>query len=342
MRSTAPIAQTARVLAGCALAGLLGLGLLGCAGSSGDDAPQLPPGAVTLPAAQLTPNASAPASSSSKPDSQGCANVTASLRPQGPLPAPGDMPAGTFMRTIQQRGRLIAGVDQNSLLLSYLNPFDDQIEGFDVAMLREVARAIFGNPNAIEFKAISSAQRIPAIQSQSVDIVADAMTINCERARQVAFTTVYFEAGQRILVPSNSPVRSVRDLAGRRVCATEGSTSLENIRRLAPRAIPYPVPLRTDCMVALQEGKVEAISTDDSILEGFRAQDPYSKIVGERISIEPYGMAINKDHPEFVRFVNGVLASMRADGRWEAVYRSWLGRVTGAPALAPPQARYRD
>jgi polar amino acid transport system substrate-binding protein len=251
------------------------------------------------------------------------------------------MPAGTFMRTIQQRGRLIAGVDQNSLLLGYLNPFDDEIEGFDIAMLHEVARAIFGDPNAIEFKAISSAERVPAVQSQSVDIVADAMTINCERARQVAFTTVYFEAGQRILVPSNSPVRSVRDLAGRRVCATESSTSLENIRRLAPQAHPYPVPLRTDCLVALQEGKVEAISTDDSILDGFRAQDPYTKIVGGPISTEPYGMAINKGHPEFVRFVNGVLQQMRTDGRWEAAYRRWLGSVTGAPALGPPQPRYR-
>jgi polar amino acid transport system substrate-binding protein len=284
----------------------------------------------------------APTGSSTKAANSPCGDPTASLRPRGALPAPGHMPSGTFMRTIQARGRLIVGVDQNTLLLGYLNPFNGQIEGFDIDMLRQIAKAIFGDPNAIEFKAISSAQRIPVIQDQSVDIVADAMTINCERAKQVAFTTVYFHAGQRIMVPSNSPVRSTRDLTGRKVCATVGSTSIENIRKLAPRAIPYPVALRTDCLVALQEGKVDAISTDDAILYGFQAQDPYTKIVGPRFSDEPYGMAINKRHPEFVRFVNGVLAQMRSDGTWASIYEKWLGRITHAPAPAPPQPHYRD
>ena len=284
----------------------------------------------------------APTSSSSKAANVACGDPTASLRPRGSLPAPGQMPSGTFMRKIQDRGRLIVGVDQNTLLLGYLNPFDGQIEGFDIDMLRQVAKAIFGDPKAIEFKAISSAQRIPVIQDQSVDIVADAMTINCERSRQVAFTTVYYNAGQRIMVPSNSPVRNVGDLAGKKVCATVGSTSIENIRKRAPRAIPYPVPLRTDCLVALQEGKVDAISTDDAILYGFQAQDPYTKIVGPSFSDEPYGMAINKSHPEFVRFVNAVLAQMRSDGTWASIYEKWLGRVTHAPAPAPPQPHYRD
>jgi polar amino acid transport system substrate-binding protein len=321
-------------LAWVALACLAAVALAGC-GSVSDRSLHASLGALEL---GPPPAPGAPASSPPK----ACGDPTASLRPQGALPAPGHMPAGTFMRTIQDRGRLIVGVDQNTLLLGYLNPFTGQIEGFDIEMLREVARAIFGDPNAIEFKAISSAQRIPVVQDGSVDIVADAMTINCERARQVAFSTVYYEAGQRILVPSNSPVRSVRDLAGKRVCATIGSTSIENIARLATTAIPYPVKLRTDCLVALQEGKADAISTDDSILFGFRAQDPYTKIVGPRLNVEPYGMAIDKAHPEFVRFVNAVLGGERTDGRWASIYERWLGRVTHASAPAPPRPHYRD
>jgi polar amino acid transport system substrate-binding protein len=320
-----------RVVVACAIAGALA----GC-GSVSESALHSSLSALETKAP------SAASASTSKTANAPCGDPTASLRPRGPLPAPGHMPAGTFMREIQDRGRLIVGVDQNTLLLGYLNPFDGQIEGFDIDMLRQVAEAIFGNPGAIEFKAISSAQRIPVIQSQSVDIVADAMTINCERSRQVAFTTVYYNAGQRIMVPSDSPVRSIRDLAGKKVCATVGSTSIENIRRLAPSAIPYPVTLRTDCLVALQEGKVDAISTDDAILDGFQAQDPYTKIVGRSFSDEPYGMAIDKSHPEFVRFVNGVLAQMRSDGTWASIYEKWLGRVTHAPAPAPPQPHYRD
>jgi polar amino acid transport system substrate-binding protein len=325
-----------RRLAGLALLVCMAAMVLAGCGSISDRALR-----ASLSALEVKAQA-APASSSSKAASVACGDPTASLRPRGALPAAGRMPSGTFMRTIQDRGRLIVGVDQNTLLLGYLNPFNGQIEGFDIDMLRQLAKAIFGDPNAIEFKAISSAQRIPVIQDQSVDIVADAMTINCERARQVAFTTVYYDAGQRIMAPSNSPVHGTRDLAGRKVCATVGSTSIQNIRKLAPRAIPYPVPLRTDCLVALQEGKVDAISTDDAILYGFQAQDPYTKIVGPRFSDEPYGMAIDRRHPEFVRFVNGVLAQMRSNGTWASIYEKWLGRVTHAPAPAPPQPHYHD
>src|SRR5262249_43343124 len=88
-------------------------------------------------------------SSTSSATAPRCAHPTASLRPRGALAAPGQMPAGTYMRRIQQRGRLIVGVDQNTLLVGYLNPFDGRIEGFDVDVARQVAQAIFGDPNRI-------------------------------------------------------------------------------------------------------------------------------------------------------------------------------------------------
>jgi polar amino acid transport system substrate-binding protein len=92
-------------------------------------------------------------------------------------------------------------------------------------------------------------------------------------------------------------------------------------------------------MVALQQGRTDAISTDDAILFGFQAQDPNTRVVGPRFSREPYGLGINKQHPDFVRFVNGVLARMRADGTWAAIYRKWLGKFGRVPE--PPVARYR-
>ena len=243
------------------------------------------------------------------------------------------------MATILSHGYLTAGVDQNTLLFAYFNPLDGQLEGFEVDMLRQLAKAIFGNPNAIHFKAITTAERIKAVQDGSVDIVADAMTINCERRKQVDFSTVYYDAGQRILVPSNSPARSIKALGGKPVCATIGSTSMDTLKKQVPHPIPYPVQQRTDCLVAMQQGFVGAITSDDAILLGFKAQDPNTRIVGPRLADEPYGMAINQKHTDFVRFVNGVLAKMRADGTWAAIYSRWLGKVsTSIPA--PPAARY--
>jgi polar amino acid transport system substrate-binding protein len=268
-----------------------------------------------------------------------CGDPTASLRPPKQLPAPGQMPAGSFMRSIQDRGRLIAGVDQNTLRFAYLSPFSGHLEGFEIDLLRQVAKALLGSPDKIEFRVITSAQRAAAVRSKQVDIVADAFTMTCDRRRQVAFTTTYYDAGQRLLVPAGRRVRGLRDLVGKRVCATAGSTSIAHIH--ASRAIPYTVPQRTDCLVALQQGTVDAISTDDAILLGFKDQDPYTKIVGPRLEPEPYGMAIDKSHPEFVRFVNGVLAHVRADGTWSALDRRWLAGLRQG-RQRPPTAHYRD
>lgn len=307
--------------------------LAGCGGTS-DHALNVSLAVLAAPAAHTTTTAS----TSAPPPN--CGDPTPSLRPPATTPAPGAMPAGSYMARIERRGNLIAGVDQNTLLFAYFNPVDRKLEGFEIDMLHQLSQAIFGNPNKIVFTAITTAQRIPALQDGSVDIVVDAVTITCERLKQVDFSTVYFSAGQRLLVPSSSPVRGIQDLAGKRVCATKGSTSLENIKRLAPKAVTVGVAQRTDCLVALQQGTVDAVTSDDSILLGFQAQDPYTKVVGPNISPQPYGMAISKAHPDFVRFVNGVLQQMRADGSWRQIYSRWLGRLV-VQTPAPPTPRYR-
>jgi polar amino acid transport system substrate-binding protein len=240
------------------------------------------------------------------------------------------------MAKIRARGYLIAGVDQNTYHFGYLNPLDGKIEGFDIDMVRAVAKAIFGNPNKVVFKAISDDQRIPDVRSGAVDIVAHTMTINCERLKEVDFSTVYFDAGQRVLVEANSPAKSLADLGGKRVCATAGSTSIDNIKHLS-HAIPVPVTYWTDCLVLLQQGDVAAISTDDTILDGLAAQDPWTKIVGPRFTSEPYGLAISQQHPDFVRFVNAVLQQLRTNGQWAASYAHWVG----TPVPAPPPAHYK-
>ena len=92
------------------------------------------------------------------------------------------------------------------------------------------------------------------------------------------------------------------------------------------------MPYWTDCLVLLQQGDVAAISTDDSILDGLAAQDPWTKIIGPPLTDEPYGLAISKQHPEFVRFVNAVLQQLRTDGQWKASYAHWLGTPVPEPA----------
>ncbi len=259
-----------------------------------------------------------------------CKPDASSLRPTGPP----QVTAGSFMAKIRARGYLIAGVDQSTYHFGFLSPLSGQIEGFDIDMIRAVAKAIFGNPDKVVYKAISDEQRIPDVTSGAVDIVAHTMTITCARLQQVDFSSVYFDAAQRVLVLKNSKVQSLAGLKGQKVCATTGSDSLAVIAKAG--AVPVAVPYWTDCLVLLQQDDVAAISTDDSILDGLTAQDPWTKLIGPRLTSEPYGLAISKQHPDFVRFVNAVLQELRTDGQWKTSYTQWIG----SPVPAPPPAQY--
>ena len=309
---------------------LVAAALAGC-GSGSDHALRLTLAALATPTPVST--------QSLPPDVPGCNGgaLKASLRPPASLPAPGAMPPRSFMATIEKRGHLIAGVSTGNLNLGYLNPFNDQIQGFEIDLARALAQAIFGNtPNDLQLKALTADQRIPFVQQGKVDIVVDVVTITPARRRQVCFSTVYYDGGQRVLVPRSSKAGWLQDLGGKRVCATKGSAPLDVIKAYPSHPIPFGPPQAIDCLVLLQEGRVAAISTDNAILRGFRAQDPYTRRVGTSLADVPYGMAISKAHPDFVRFVNGVLAQMRTDGAWRAIYRRWLGR----PVQAPPPATY--
>ena len=272
------------------------------------------------------------AGAASRGNAAACNPKASSLRPSGPP----QETSGSFMAKIRARGFLIAGVDQSTYHFGFLNPLDGQIEGFDIDMIKAVAQAIFGSPGHIEYKAISDAQRIPDVVDGAVDIVAHTMTITCARLQQVDFSSVYFDAAQRVLVLKNSTAGSLSDLRGQKVCATAGSDSLGPIA--AAKAVPVAVPYWTDCLVLLQQGEVAAISTDDSILAGLAAQDPWTKLVGPRLNDQPYGLAISKQHPDFVAFVNAVLEQSRTNGQWAASYARWIG----TPVPAPPPAQYAD
>jgi polar amino acid transport system substrate-binding protein len=234
-------------------------------------------------------------------------------------------------------------VSSSSYHFGYFNPLDGHYEGFDIDMIQAVAKAIFGTANGhVEYKAITNDERQPDINNRSVDIVAHTMTILCNRLTgpdSVDFSSVYYEANTRVLVLKNSTATGLASLGGQKVCATAGSTSAGIISSypVTPRLVLVTRPQPTDCLVLLQQGQIAAISTDDAILSGLEAQDPFTKIVGPLLAPQPYGLAISKQHPAFVRFVNAVLAQERADG-WKASYAHWVS--TTVPN--PPIAQYAD
>jgi len=268
-----------------------------------------------------------------------CTDALASYEPSSPL-KPGETPSGPTLRKIVDRGRLIAGVSADTYLLGSRNPLTGKIEGFDIDMVKAVAKAIFGDENAYQLKVITAAQRIPALQNGDVDMVARNMTINCDRWKQIAFSTEYYRSGQKIMVRKGAKAISLADLNGQRVCAPKGTSSMDNLIRRAPKAIAVGADTHTGCLVMFQQGAVAAITGDDTVLAGLAAQDPYAVVPDQTaFTAEPYGLGFNTKSIDLVRFVNARLDQMRSDGEWTAIYNRWLRAPLG-PAPEPPKAVY--
>lgn len=270
--------------------------------------------------------------------------------PAASLKSSGD--EGAAVKRIKDKNQLVVGVDQNSFLWGYRNPASGDIEGFDIDLVKTIAEDLLGEDPKITFKTIPTDQRIPAIQDHEVDMVARTMTVNCERVKEVAFSTAYFESGQQLLVPENSEIDGLNEkISGKRVCAATGSTAEKLLGSKEYTPLNYKnvkVANQLDCLVRLQIGEADAVMTDNALGAGQAAQDPSVKLVGEPVTVEPYGVAMNLEDTDLVRRVNKVLDDYRAGGAqsdWRASYDKWLAKMmdTGArTAPAPPTAAYKD
>jgi len=306
--------------------------LMGAAGA-GSSAQNSVGESVQDSAADTAPRAAAGGAAASTAATEDCSDgrpAVASIEPDG---AP-RVTSGSTMAEIRDRGFLRVGVSADTLLMGSRDPFTSDIEGFDVDVARQVADAIFDDPDAIQYRVITSGDRETVLQDHQVDIVTRAFTINCDRWENIAFSAEYYHAGQKLLVPSTSGVKGIDDLAGQRVCAPDGTTTLERLAEW-DGVEAVPAATHTTCLVLFQQGAVDAITGDDTVLAGFAAQDPYAKVVGDPVSDEPYGVGIAADQPDLVRFVNGVLEDMVSGGQWEESYDRWLGDALGSAPAAP-------
>jgi polar amino acid transport system substrate-binding protein len=233
-----------------------------------------------------------------------CDDATTSYAPSD-LASSNDLPAGSTMAKIKKRGRLVAGVSADSYLLGARDPLKGRIQGFDIDFVKAMAKAILGDENRYQLVVITAAQRIPALQSGQVDLVARAMTMTCDRWKQIAFSSEYYRAGQKILVRQGSKARTLADLADQRVCAPNGTSSMDTLRRLQPDAVAVGSDSHTGCLVLFQQGKVDAITGDDTVLAGLAAQDPYAEVPEQKaFTAEPYGLGMNAKNVDLVRFAN--------------------------------------
>ncbi len=251
-------------------------------------------------------------------------------------------PAGSTMANLQAKGKITVGTKFDQPGLGQKNPLTNKVEGFDVEIAKQIAAGIFGGSPAdaeskIEFKESITANREAFIENNTVDIVVATYTINDARKQRIDFAGPYYVAGQDIMVKTNdSSIKGVSDLNGKKTCSVRNSTPAANVKRLAPQADLTEFDQYSDCVQALRDGRVQSVTTDNSILLGFVNASPTEfKIVGNKFTDEPYGIGLKRGDDAFRTFVNDRLEAIYANGEWASLFAATLGKL-GIPTPTPP------
>ncbi|MDQ6726009.1 MAG: glutamate ABC transporter substrate-binding protein [Actinomycetota bacterium] len=246
------------------------------------------------------------------------------------------------MAALQAKGRIVVGTKFDQPGLGQKNPTNNKVEGFDVEIAKQIALGIFGGSPAdieskIEFKESTTPNREAFIQNGTVDMVVATYTINDARKQLIDFAGPYYVAGQDILVKVNdNSIKSVNDLAGKKTCSVRNSTPAKNIADKYPQADLTLFDQYSDCVQALRDGRVQSVTTDNSILLGFVAASPTEfKVVGNKFTEEPYGIGVKRGDDAFRSFINDRLEAIYANGEWAKLFAATLGKL-GIPTPTPP------
>ena len=238
--------------------------------------------------------------------------------------------AGDTLENAKKKGVLIAGVSDSKPFFGYIDEKTHEFVGYDI----DFARAIAGRLGVkLEFKSVTEESRIPELILGNIDIIAATLTNTSERAKLIDFSYIYFITGQKFLTEKGT-VKNLADLEGKRIGTARGSTSEHNVKKALPKAIVLPFNDYLQAFSALRQGKLFAVTTDESILLTMLAQATDKErfeIPAIQISGEPYGLGIRKGDKNFLDFVNNTLLEMEKSGEVKRLFEKWFGPHTAAP-----------
>ena len=270
-----------------------------------------------------------------------CGGGESSSAPEPSVEENAEFDEGTTMADIVEAGELRVGTkyDQPGFGLENL---EGEVEGFDVEVAKIIAGALGLSEDEITFSEATSAVREDVIEGDEVDMVVATYTINDERKERITFAGPYYVAGQQIMVAADDETitgpESLTENPDAKVCSVTGSTPSENIREyLAGEDQLVLFEEYSQCADSLENGQVQAVTTDNVILLGFVAEsDGAFKLVGEQFTEEPYGIGIEKGDTEFCEFINQTLQDN--EDAYLAAWEATAGQVEGteAPELPEP------
>lgn len=238
------------------------------------------------------------------------------------------------LEKIKAAGRIVIAHREFSIPFSYLDA-KKQPTGYAVDLCRKLAEAVRVHlqlPSLpIEFLPVTPASRLVTVSEGKASLECGSTTNNAERRKLVDFTIPHYVASVRLLVPANSQVKTMEDLAGKVVVSTQGTTSLTELNRInAERVLKMqitPVKDHQEGFNAVAEGKAAAFAMDDVLLAGLRAQskDPAKfDIVGKPMTVEPYAIMLPKGDAAFKKVVNQEMLRLIRSGELQSLYTQWF------------------
>ncbi|WP_341249333.1 amino acid ABC transporter substrate-binding protein, partial [Cupriavidus pauculus] len=227
------------------------------------------------------------------------------------------------LRKAKDSGVLIIGYRESSLPFSYLNQAQRPI-GYSIDICKaivETAGAEIGRDLTIQWVPVTSENRFDAMTSGKIDLECGSTTRNADRMRTVAFSPVIFIAGTKLMVPHGSRIKTFRDLKGKTVVATAGTTNADAIEKLSTR-FSLDIKLirardHADAFEILRRGGADAYAGDDVLLYGFLARYAAAKsfdITRDFLSYDPYGVMLRKDDPQFAAVVEQAVRGLMTSG----------------------------
>jgi polar amino acid transport system substrate-binding protein len=251
-------------------------------------------------------------------------------------------PVKTKMGQIQQRGTIVIGVPDNFYPFGYVGGPEgsasaqgkgtQQPAGFTVALGKLVAAALGVKA---EFLSLPSARLLSALDASEADLVFPMTPITEAAIATHPFTDPYFIAHQRLLVPQRSSVNNLSALHGKAVCSAIDPKTEIPLTLLDPGISLFSVTSALRCSAPLEANRAVAATASDAALMGLMAALPGSRIVGDQLTTEGYGAAVDPCDAGFAQFVTRVFADAKSAGQWTALYRRWVQPASGTDSTPP-------
>ena len=246
--------------------------------------------------------------------------------------------SGTRMAELADAGEITIGVKFDQPGIGFKEPGADAPSGFDIEIGRILAAALGIDDDGINWEETVSENREPFLEKNRVDLVIASYSITDERRQVVGQAGPYYVTGQQLLVreEDKDSITKPEDTQGKKVCSVTGSTSLQRMED-EYGASPVPFATYSECVDQLENGTVDAVTTDGAILLGYAAENPDElEVVGEPFSEERYGIGYNKDATEMCQFITDTLQKAMDDGTWAEAFEATLGE-SGVETPEPPK-----